>query len=189
LATPVARDRDDPAAVVHELDGLLGAEHEGADVHGVRAVEMVGFQVHDLLEGCRGRVVDEHVQAAVLLRDGVEERGHALGGFDVGPDRNRVPAQALGFYHNLGGEFVIRPVVHDDGGALRSQVERESPADASGGPGDHRDLSLIRGLVADRGLAHGVPPCLVSRTTRTRTNRSLTCGVVVMECTSSLLIR
>jgi hypothetical protein len=135
---------------------VLRAEDERADVHRVRAVEVVELELLDGLERRGGGVADVVVDAPVLVGGRGEEALDVRRVLHVGLDGDRPPARLLHGADGLGGEVRVALEVDDHRGALAGELHRERAADAARAARDERDL-------AGREAAHDPCPARIER--------------------------
>jgi hypothetical protein len=142
-------DVDNPprTALDHVLQRGAGHEEGAREVDGQDLVPVLVGHLEDRLVGRDAGVVDEDVQAPVVIDDLLHGAPAVLGRADVAlmdGDRDLV-------FGELGleglGAFAIAAVARGDGGALGGQAVTDGGADAARAAGDHGDAALE--LIAD----------------------------------------
>ena len=155
LETAAGGDVDDEALLFgnHQPGGESGADVVTSQTHSVDDVPgMDGVHVPELLprvgEDCvhsSVRVVDQHVQLAVLLRlDPLEELLHIGVKSVIHLDCDRDPSPSLDLLGTI-IQVLLGPAGDVYGGPGLAQLESNPPADTPGGSSDQTDLALQGG--------------------------------------------
>ena len=86
-------------------------------------------------------VVDEDVQLAILILNGVEQLRYLTLVSQMGTHSQAADAERLYFVHGFGGGAVVAKVIEGDGRASSGEFERDGPTDAARAAGNQGNLS------------------------------------------------
>ena len=148
---------DQPASLPHHQRRRVPARDIGraqADVEDVHQVERLAPEGPwlDQVVVQEGRVVDEDVEAAGLLRDALEQRGHLGIVAVIAGHRDAAPAERVDLARGgvdgagqVGVAIALRAAGHVDGGAGGAERQRDALAGAARGAGHHGHDGLLVG--------------------------------------------
>ena len=156
-----AHVEDMPPLLLHHVrQGVVAGDVGGADVDPHHEVEALGRRLEDGLRPDGSGVVDQNVEAAELGDGALDQVANGVLVADIGGDGEGAPPQGAdgvrGFVDAAGQAFggLLALGGHHDIRAFLREADRQRPADAAAGSGDHRHAAAQVGMKHGVGFAH-----------------------------------